>query len=53
MPNIDLIKKYNRIHMLGIGGVSMSGIAKILQNSCNTAHTYSANTYHMYVFIFF
>ena len=32
MPNIDLIKKYNRIHMLGIGGVSMSGIAEILNN---------------------
>lgn len=32
MPNIDLIKKYNRVHMLGIGGVSMSGIAEILSN---------------------
>ena len=32
MPNIDLIKKYNRVHMLGIGGVSMSGIAEILNN---------------------
>ncbi len=30
MPNIDLIKKYKRIHMIGIGGVSMSGIAEIL-----------------------
>ena len=32
MPNLDLIKKYNRIHMIGIGGVSMSGIAEILNN---------------------
>ena len=30
MPNLNLIKKYNRVHMLGIGGVSMSGIAEIL-----------------------
>lgn len=32
MPNIDNIKKYNKVHMLGIGGVSMSGIAAILKN---------------------
>lgn len=32
LPNIDQIKKYNHIHMLGIGGVSMSGIAEILKN---------------------
>ena len=32
MPNIDLLKKYSRVHMLGIGGVSMSGIAEILNN---------------------
>ena len=32
MPNINLIKKYNNIHMIGIGGVSMSGIAEILKN---------------------
>ena len=32
MPNIDSIKKYKNIHMLGIGGVSMSGIAAILRN---------------------
>ncbi len=32
MPNIDNIKKYKKIHMLGIGGVSMSGIAAILKN---------------------
>ena len=32
MPNIDNIKKYKNIHMIGIGGVSMSGIAAILSN---------------------
>jgi len=32
MPNIDRIKKYKKIHMIGIGGVSMSGIAEILVN---------------------
>ena len=32
MPNIDNLKKYKKIHMIGIGGVSMSGIAAILQN---------------------
>ena len=32
MANIENIKKYKRIHMLGIGGVSMSGIAEILHN---------------------
>ena len=32
MPNIDSIKKYQNIHMIGIGGVSMSGIAVILKN---------------------
>lgn len=32
MPNIERLKKYNKIHMLGIGGVSMSGIAEILIN---------------------
>ena len=32
MPNLNLIKKYNRVHMIGIGGVSMSGIAEILNN---------------------
>lgn len=32
MPNINLIKKYNNIHMIGIGGVSMSGIAEILKH---------------------
>ena len=28
MPNIDNLKKYKNIHMIGIGGVSMSGIAE-------------------------
>ena len=32
MPNIKNIKKYKNIHMIGIGGVSMSGIAAILKN---------------------
>ena len=32
MPNINNIKKYKKIHMIGIGGVSMSGIAEILVN---------------------
>ena len=32
MPNIDLLKKYKNIHMIGIGGVSMSGIAEILNH---------------------
>ncbi len=31
MPNIDNIKKYNKIHMIGIGGVSMSAIAETLK----------------------
>ena len=32
MPNIEKIKKYKKIHMIGIGGISMSGIAEILIN---------------------
>ncbi len=32
MPNIENIKKYKNIHMIGIGGISMSGIAAILTN---------------------
>ena len=32
MPNIENIKIYKNIHMIGIGGVSMSGIAAILHN---------------------
>ena len=32
MPNIERIRKYKNIHMIGIGGVSMSGIAAILKN---------------------
>ena len=30
MANIDELRKYKNIHMIGIGGVSMSGIAEIL-----------------------
>lgn len=30
LANIDNIRKYKHVHMLGIGGVSMSGIAEIL-----------------------
>ncbi len=32
MANIDNIKRYKNIHMIGIGGVSMSGIAGILKH---------------------
>ena len=32
MPNIERLKKYKKVHMVGIGGVSMSGIAEILVN---------------------
>ncbi len=32
MPDISNIIKYKKIHMIGIGGVSMSGIAAILKN---------------------
>ena len=32
MPNIKNIKKYKKIFMIGIGGISMSGIAEILVN---------------------
>lgn len=32
MANIENIKKYKKIHMVGIGGVSMSGIAEILHH---------------------
>ncbi len=31
MTNIERLKKYKKIHMVGIGGVSMSGIAEILK----------------------
>ena len=30
--NIESLKKYKHIHMIGIGGISMSGIAEILRN---------------------
>ena len=32
MANIQILKKYKHIHMIGIGGVSMSGIAQILKH---------------------
>ena len=32
MANIQELKKYKHIHMIGIGGVSMSGIAQILKH---------------------
>lgn len=32
MAHIEELKQYKHIHMLGIGGVSMSGIAEILKN---------------------
>ena len=32
MPEIKNLQKYKNIHMIGIGGVSMSGIAAILKN---------------------
>ena len=32
MANFDDLKKYRKVHMIGIGGVSMSGIAEILKN---------------------
>ena len=31
MPDIERLKKYKKIHMIGIGGVSMSGIAEIIK----------------------
>lgn len=32
MANLEELNKYNHIHMIGIGGISMSGIAEILKN---------------------
>lgn len=32
MANLDELRQYRNIHMLGIGGTSMSGIAEILRN---------------------
>lgn len=32
LNNIESLKKYKHIHMIGIGGISMSGIAEILHN---------------------
>ena len=33
LDNMDNLKKYKHIHLIGIGGVSMSGIAEILHHS--------------------
>ena len=30
--NIENLKQYKHIHLIGIGGVSMSGIAEVLHN---------------------
>lgn len=32
MANLEELERYRKIHMIGIGGVSMSGIAEILKN---------------------
>ncbi len=32
MANIENLMQYKRIHLIGIGGTSMSGIAEILKN---------------------
>lgn len=32
MAKLDELKRYKNIHMIGIGGTSMSGIAQILRN---------------------
>lgn len=32
LANLDELRQYKNIHMLGIGGTSMSGIAEILRN---------------------
>ena len=32
MANLEELEKYRKIHMVGIGGVSMSGIAEILKH---------------------
>ena len=45
MPNIDAIKKYKNIHMIGIGGVSMSGIAAILKSWGFTVSGYDDSEY--------
>ncbi len=31
LANIEELKQYKNIHMIGIGGISMSGIAEILK----------------------
>ena len=32
LANLEELEKYRKIHMVGIGGVSMSGIAEILKH---------------------
>ena len=32
MTNFQELKRYKKIYMIGIGGISMSGIAEILKN---------------------
>ena len=32
LTNIQELKRYKNIYMIGIGGISMSGIAEILKN---------------------
>ena len=32
MAHIEELRRYKRVHMIGIGGVSMSGIAEILKH---------------------
>ena len=32
MANLDELRQFKNIHMIGIGGTSMSGIAEILRN---------------------
>lgn len=60
MPNIERIQKYKKVHMIGIGGVSMSGIAEILHqwgfivtgsNNVQTQTTNKLNTNGIQVFI--
>ncbi|MCI8655762.1 MAG: UDP-N-acetylmuramate--L-alanine ligase [Clostridia bacterium] len=60
MPDIERIQKYKKVHMIGIGGVSMSGIAEILHqwgfevsgsNNVATETTNKLNTNGIKVFI--
>ena len=42
--DINELKHYNHIHMIGIGGISMSGIAEILKNWGFTVTGYDASS---------